>query len=116
MTADRAAFRAERVTSDDTGRRIELVGVVAWVGAGLPPTTLASTKVLGGEDAVVAPGFIDPHVNGYSGHDCAEEADAIAFIAARLPETGVTSFMPPRSQLRWMSWPSSGRLRRRRGR
>ncbi len=108
MTTDSAAFRAERVTSDGTGRRIELVGVVAWVGAGLPPTTLASTKVLGGEDTVVAPGFIDLQVNGYySGHDCAEGADAIAFIAARLPETGVTSFLPPRSQLRWMSWPGS---------
>jgi N-acetylglucosamine-6-phosphate deacetylase len=73
VTADSAAFRAERVTSDGTGRRIELVGVVAWVGAGLPPTTLASTKVLGGEDTVVAPGFIDLQVNVYySGHDCAE--------------------------------------------
>jgi N-acetylglucosamine-6-phosphate deacetylase len=43
---------------------------------------------------VIAPGFIDLQVNGAYGCDFAVEPSSIAPVAARLPETGVTGFLP----------------------
>ena len=43
---------------------------------------------------IVAPGFIDLQVNGGHGHDFTVAPDGIWDVAARLPETGVTSFLP----------------------
>lgn len=42
----------------------------------------------------VAPGFVDVHVHGVEGRDSLDGADAVAFIAARLPRYGVTAFCP----------------------
>ena len=42
----------------------------------------------------VAPGFIDLQVNGGYGHDFTVDPDTIWEVAARLPETGVTAFLP----------------------
>jgi N-acetylglucosamine-6-phosphate deacetylase len=69
-------------------------GVVAWAGRGLPPDGHDGAELVGSAGAVVAPGFIDLQVNGYLGRDCAEGPDAVAFVAAQLPETGVTGFLP----------------------
>lgn len=46
------------------------------------------------EAAFVAPGFIDLQVNGGFGVEVGEDPDAIRTLAARLPETGVTAFLP----------------------
>jgi N-acetylglucosamine-6-phosphate deacetylase len=46
------------------------------------------------EAAFVAPGFIDLQVNGGFGVEVGEEPEAIRTLAARLPETGVTAFLP----------------------
>lgn len=43
---------------------------------------------------IVAPGYIDLQVNGAFGVDFGEEPERIAEVAARLPETGVTAFLP----------------------
>lgn len=43
---------------------------------------------------VIAPGFIDLQVNGAYGCDFTLEPSSIAPVAARLPETGVTAFLP----------------------
>jgi len=42
----------------------------------------------------IAPGFIDLQVNGAYGSDFSTDGRAVAEVAARLPETGVTSFLP----------------------
>ena len=42
----------------------------------------------------IVPGFIDLQVNGFGGCDAAAGADAVCAISARLPEFGVTGFLP----------------------
>lgn len=42
----------------------------------------------------VAPGFIDVQVNGAFGHDFTTDPESIWTAATRLPETGVTAFLP----------------------
>jgi len=68
-------------------------GWVTWVGPG-EPEDQAGLEHLGGDDAVIAPGFIDLQVNGFAGHDAATGVEAVRQIARRLPETGVTGFLP----------------------
>ncbi|MDQ6601502.1 MAG: N-acetylglucosamine-6-phosphate deacetylase [Chloroflexota bacterium] len=46
------------------------------------------------EAAYVAPGFVDLQVNGGFGVEVGEDPEAIRTLAARLPETGVTAFLP----------------------
>lgn len=46
------------------------------------------------EAAIVAPGFIDLQVNGGFGVEVGADPAAIRTLAARLPETGVTAFLP----------------------
>jgi len=46
------------------------------------------------EAAVVSPGFIDLQVNGAFGVEVGESVDAIPHLAAQLPATGVTAFLP----------------------
>jgi N-acetylglucosamine-6-phosphate deacetylase len=43
---------------------------------------------------IVAPGFVDLQVNGGFGLEVGEDADALVALAGRLPETGVTLFLP----------------------
>jgi N-acetylglucosamine-6-phosphate deacetylase len=42
----------------------------------------------------IAPGFVDLQVNGAYGLDFTTDGGSVAEVAARLPETGVTSFLP----------------------
>ena len=42
----------------------------------------------------VVPGLIDIQVNGAFGHDFTDDPESIWEVGARLPETGVTSFLP----------------------
>ncbi len=46
------------------------------------------------EADIIAPGLIDMQVNGAYGVEVGVEPDAIATLAARLPEQGVTTFLP----------------------
>ena len=38
----------------------------------------------------IVPGFVDVHVHGVGGHDVLDGADALALVAASLPQYGVT--------------------------
>jgi N-acetylglucosamine-6-phosphate deacetylase len=67
------------------GGRISEV-VLEPAPAALPPTVH--------DAAIVSPGFIDLQVNGGFGVEVGERADAIPRLAARLPATGVTAFLP----------------------
>jgi N-acetylglucosamine-6-phosphate deacetylase len=64
---------------------------IAEVGAGRPPGR-PDVELAGG---TLAPGLVDLQVNGYYGHDLVD-ADAAGWhtIVRRLPETGVTAFLP----------------------
>lgn len=44
--------------------------------------------------AYVAPGFVDLQVNGGFGVEVGDDPEAIRVLARRLPETGVTAFLP----------------------
>jgi len=44
--------------------------------------------------AYVAPGFVDLQVNGAFGHEVGPDASALRALAAALPATGVTAFLP----------------------
>jgi N-acetylglucosamine-6-phosphate deacetylase len=68
-------------------------GKIVWVGDGLPDDS-AGAEQLGGDDAIIAPGFIDLQVNGFGGHDAATGVEAVRQIARSLPSTGVTGFLP----------------------
>lgn len=67
-------------------------GRVAWLRPGLrhEPGALLLTE----PGDTVVPGFIDLQSNGFGGHDAQEGAEAIARISLRLPEFGVTGFLP----------------------
>jgi N-acetylglucosamine-6-phosphate deacetylase len=66
-------------------------GVVAEVGSG-PPPRRADVAL---PDGVLAPGFVDLQINGYYGVEFQIPDEASwASVAARLPETGATAFLP----------------------
>ncbi|SPT50747.1 N-acetylglucosamine-6-phosphate deacetylase [Actinomadura madurae] len=66
-------------------------GVIAEAGEGPPPRT-PDTEL---PDGLLAPGLVDLQVNGFFGHDMAD-ADESGWhtVVSRLPETGVTAFLP----------------------
>ncbi|WUI00665.1 N-acetylglucosamine-6-phosphate deacetylase [Spirillospora sp. NBC_00431] len=69
-------------------------GVIVEVGEGRPPGTLG-TPDLDLPDGLLAPGLVDIQVNGFFGYDMVD-ADEAGWhtVVSRLPETGVTAFMP----------------------
>ena len=67
-------------------------GRVSWVRPGR--VEVAGAELVDGPDQVITPGFIDLQVNGFAGHNAAGGAASISAIAAALPRTGVTAFLP----------------------
>lgn len=63
-------------------------GAIARVAPGSDPSADIVAR------GCIAPGFIDLQVNGAFGVDLTTDGLAVADVAARLPETGVTSFVP----------------------
>ncbi|WP_235834408.1 N-acetylglucosamine-6-phosphate deacetylase [Actinomadura logoneensis] len=68
-------------------------GVITAAGEGLPDGPDAPDVHL--EDGLLAPGLVDLQVNGFFGYDMVD-ADETGWrtVVERLPETGVTSFLP----------------------
>ncbi|MFF0518713.1 N-acetylglucosamine-6-phosphate deacetylase [Actinomadura nitritigenes] len=65
-------------------------GVIAEAGEGTPPGADAHLA-----DGLLAPGLVDLQVNGFFGHDMADAGETgWREVVARLPETGVTAFLP----------------------
>jgi N-acetylglucosamine-6-phosphate deacetylase len=67
-------------------------GRVSWVRPGR--IDVAATELIDGPGQVITPGFIDLQVNGFAGNDAAAGTDSISSIAAALPRTGITAFLP----------------------
>jgi|ERR1022692_629784 N-acetylglucosamine-6-phosphate deacetylase len=66
-------------------------GLVTALGSGPPP----GRPDLELADGVLLPGLVDLQVNGYFGIELSSaDADGWATLAGRLPETGVTAFLP----------------------
>ncbi len=55
---------------------------------------VAGSRMIEVEGATVIPGLIDIQINGGWGHDFTSEPESIWKVGERLPETGVTSFVP----------------------
>lgn len=54
----------------------------------------ADDELIDASDLIVAPGFIDIQINGGLGHDFTQDPTTIWSVGERLPELGVTSFVP----------------------
>jgi N-acetylglucosamine-6-phosphate deacetylase len=67
-------------------------GTVIWLRPGLSPARDAERLTRPGD--IIVPGFIDLQVNGFGGCDAMAGAEAVSAISARLPEFGVTAFLP----------------------
>ncbi|HKV30262.1 MAG TPA: N-acetylglucosamine-6-phosphate deacetylase [Candidatus Dormibacteraeota bacterium] len=96
VTLKRVLLRGTVITPQEeipSGSVLVEDGQVTWVGPGEPADATGCER-LGGDDAIIAPGFVDLQVNGFAGHDAADGVEAVRQIAARLPETGVTGFLP----------------------
>lgn len=54
----------------------------------------AGDRVMDGDGLIVAPGLIDIQINGGFGHDFTQDPTTIWEVGRRLPELGVTGFVP----------------------
>lgn len=61
---------------------------------GLIVDTAVDDEVIDAEGLVVSPGLIDIQINGGFGHDFTHDPTTIWAVGERLPELGVTSFVP----------------------
>jgi len=75
-------------------------GVIAQV---LPGASPKADVVVSG---YIAPGFVELQLNGAYGADFSNDGRSVASVAARLPETGVTSFLPTIITSPWDAYPS----------
>jgi N-acetylglucosamine-6-phosphate deacetylase len=82
---------ADSPGADRPGYVVVEDGIVTQAGSGRPPRP-ADIEL---PDGVLAPGFVDLQINGYYGVEfqVADQA-SWASVAARLPETGTTAFVP----------------------
>ena len=93
--APRLLFRGRVVTpARDIAEGSVLVenGRISWVRPGR--VEIAGVELIDGPGQVITPGFIDLQVNGFAGNDAASGTASISSIAAALPRTGVTAFLP----------------------
>ncbi|MBI3750304.1 MAG: N-acetylglucosamine-6-phosphate deacetylase [Chloroflexi bacterium] len=80
---------------DDRGLALVTVddGTVAAIEP-LDPAVPLPAGTIGGPASRLLPGLVDIQVNGAFGHDFADPAADMAMICRRLPELGVTAFVP----------------------
>ena len=89
------ALRGELYTpTEQISRGVLLIdgAVITAVGSAEEVAIPSGAQVLDAE--LIAPGYIELQLNGAFGSDFATEPAAISAVAARLPQTGVTSFLP----------------------
>jgi len=69
-------------------------GLVQSVGPAHSVTVPAGIECVDGRGQFLVPGFIDLQINGAFGHDFTGNPEHIWEAAARLPQFGITSFLP----------------------
>jgi len=75
-------------------------GIIARIAPGLD----ASADIIA--QGCIAPGFIELQINGAYGADFTNDGRAVASVAQRLPETGVTSLLPTIITSPWEAYPT----------
>ncbi len=91
MTQKTFSLSGVVVSADGTAREatVYLTGsTISQVTPGRDPGADLTT------DGTIVPGFIDVQVNGAYGYDFTSDASSVAEVAAKLPATGVTGFVP----------------------
>lgn len=94
------SFALQPVAIVDDGRTVHPAtviiqhGKITYAGPQKAQDELVGVPVLDGSGWFATPGWIDLQVNGGYGYDFTEQPESIAVVAARLPETGVTAFLP----------------------
>lgn len=81
---------------DDRGLALLTVGDDGSITAiePLDPSAALPPRTIGGPTSRLLPGLVDIQVNGAFGHDFADPTADLAMICRRLPELGVTAFVP----------------------
>ncbi len=67
---------------------------IAQVGPAGEVRLPKGTKIINGQGLLVGPGFIDLQLNGAFGHDLTHNPEKLWQVGAKLPQYGVTSFLP----------------------
>ena len=71
-----------------------LINPDVYLGSGLITDSPEDDEVVDASGLIVAPGLIDIQINGAFGHDFTQDPTTIWEVGSRLPELGVTSFVP----------------------
>lgn len=91
-SGDGIVLRSERVMLPGGWAAAEVACSAGYIDTIDPPGTHAGAIDLGA--AAVAPGYVDVQINGGYGHDFSMKPSTIWEVGSRLPETGVTAFLP----------------------
>jgi N-acetylglucosamine-6-phosphate deacetylase len=95
--AARLRLTGGRVVTPGSGEQLLDVVIDAGRIVALEPPgerTADASEVIDVSGHLVAPGFIDLQINGGWGHDFTSDPTTLCEVAAQLPSTGVTSFLP----------------------
>lgn len=90
---------------EDLGLRMVTVGDEGRI-VRIEEATAAPRGTLGGADAWIVPGLVDLQLNGGFGVDFSDPEADLSHVAAMLPSTGVTAFMPTIVSGRPSSYPA----------
>ena len=97
IVIDHAVF-AGRDDENENNAPVSLVvddGVIVDIATNSSSfSDIAGDLRIDGRGTLLAPGFVELQTNGSYGHDFTADPETIPDVAARLPEQGVTSFLP----------------------
>jgi N-acetylglucosamine-6-phosphate deacetylase len=75
-------------------RNHELISEDLWIAKGKITTASKADKTIEARGLIVAPGYIDLQLNGAFGIDFTGTPEKMSEVAKKLPQFGVTSFLP----------------------
>lgn len=87
-----ASVRGARVLKGTRLQAGDLYLEDGWIVSGSRPSGVGA--VIDATGLIVAPGLIESHINGAYGYDFTEDPESIWRVGERLPEQGVTTFVP----------------------
>jgi N-acetylglucosamine-6-phosphate deacetylase len=81
------------VSVDHVGEPVDVIVEAATI-VGFAPAGSVNGERIDLDGMLLAPGLIDVQLNGGWGHDFTDDPASMAAVAAELPSTGVTAFVP----------------------